>query len=250
MKVVEDKKAISQHSRQSHSVEATKFSLTSLLTSSATGTSYTSAPISSPSEMTSASLTDTSQSLHRNSQDFKSPLSNTLLPNHRKALSSNFNGHNVEKSLHSKCEGNHEQFVKSSTDKSLSTDTKSESRTNTVDSSDTTSSDMHDGNDDSTTSLNSNPNTEVSQARPTSDSSSAPTSRTKAVGLMDLLTTAVEDKDSAVVVDTSEDKWMSPPPVKEVKVASIKITCVIWSCITVLYYVGTLYQKISKKTTS
>ena len=230
--MIEEEKATLQHNEQSHSTEATKFSLTSLLTSTSSGTSHILAPLSSSSKISTASLTDTNQSLHQNSQDIKSPLTTNTFLTHRKALSSNFNGHNIEKSV-LKCENNLEQFVKSKTDASLSTDTKSESRTNPLHTSDTGSSDVGNSNDESTTSLNLStvkPTTEVNRAEPISecdgvhapdtDDPSAPAPRTRTVGLMDLLTTAVEDKNSSMVLDTQEDKWMSPHAVKEVRVFS------------------------------
>ena len=233
--MIGEEKATLPHDGQSHSTEATKFSLTSLLTSSGCGTSHTTMPISSSSETTTASLTDTNQSLQRNSRDFNPPLTTNTLLTHRKALSSNFNGHNIEESLHLKCENNHEKLMKSSIDTKLSADAKSESRTNLLPTSDSSSSDIGDGNDSSTTlDLSAvKPNAEVSKAEPTSecagahgahapdtDNSSASTSKTRTVGLMDLLTTAVEDKNSSVVLDTHEDKWMFPHAVKEVRVSS------------------------------
>ena len=249
-----EEKASLPHDGQSHSTEATKFSLTSLLTSSGSGTSHMTTPISSSSEITTASLTDTNQSLHRNS---KPPLTTNTLLTHRKALSSNFNGHSIEKSLHLKCENNHDKLMKSSTDTNLSADTRSDSRTNSLHDSDTSSSDIGDGND-STTALNLSavkPNAEVSEAGPTSecdgahapdsDDSSASTSKTRTVGLMDLLTTAVEDKNSSVVLDTHEDKWMFPHAMKEVRVSSNHAELQYCLC-----YAGTLHKKISKETTS
>lgn len=243
--MIGEEKASLQCDGRTHSTEAMKFSLTSLLTSTGCGTSCAILPLSSSSETTTSSVTDANQSLHQNSQDFRPSLTTNTLLTHRKALSSNINGHHVEKSLRL----NHE-VTKSSTDTDHSTDMISKSRTSSLCTSDASSS------DDSTTVLNSSAIKPVNKSEPISkddgahapDSNdfSAATSRTRMIGLKDLLTTAVEDKNSSLVLDTHMDKWMAPHAVKEVG-------SLIFSCsATVLYLCssGAPHKKNSKETTS
>ena len=245
--MIGEEKASLQCDGQTHSTEAMKFSLTSLLTSTGCGTSRAILPLSSSSETTTSSVTDANQSLHQNSQDFRLSLTTNTLLTHRKALGSNINGHHVEKSLRLK-ENSHE-VTKSITDTDHSTDMMSKSRTSSSCTSDANSS------DDSATALNSSAIKPVSKSEPTSkddgahapDSNdfSAATSRTRMIGLKDLLTTAVEDKNSSLVLDTHMDKWMVPHAVKEV--GSLVFSC----SATVLYLCssGAPYKN-SKETTS
>lgn len=219
--VIGEEKATLQHDGWTHSTEAT---LTSLLTtSSGCATSHVIAPVSSLSEINTASFADPNQSLHQNSQDFNPPPTTSVLLTHRKAISSSFNGHDTEKCLHQK-ENDHEHVMKSNTDTDLSAD---ESRTNSRHASDTNSSVSSDSATSSDLSTV-KPNVKVSEAElasewdsahaPDTDDPSASVSRTRTIGLKDLLTTAVEDKNSSVMLDTHEDKWMFPHAVKEVRV--------------------------------
>lgn len=234
-----------QHGEQSHSVDASKFSLASLLTSSSSGISCTTVPVSSLSEMTSTSLPDTNRSLHhqqglQDNQSSQSPLHDMLLPNHRKTVSPSFSEQNTsvqtDKPVHSDNSSN-EHIVKGSTKFSGAS---KESRTNSFGSSDDTSSNIHDDNHESTSNeklpcSSPNQNSEVGEVQPTSvhdtahtpfvDHPLVPTTRTKTGGLMDLLTTAVEDKDSPLLLDPSEDKWMAPPSLKEVRVLLFQFLC-------------------------
>ncbi len=239
-----EKETTLQHDGLSDSTEATKFSLASLLTSSDCGTSHTIAPLSSSSEITTALLTDAKQSLHQN---FKPPLTTTTLLTHKMALGSNFNGQNIETSLHLKDSNGQQAIIGTDTD--LSADTKSESRINiSLHTSDSSSS----GTGITSSAVKSN--FEVSKAEPTSEcdsacapdtDSSASTSITRTVGLMDLLTTAVEDRNSSVVSDTLEDKWIAPH-VKEVRVSPLLYRATT-PCLS---YADTVCKKISKATTS
>ena len=238
-----EEKASLQHIEQSHSTEAPKLSLTSLLTSSDCGTSHAITPLSSSTEITTAVLTDPNQYLHQN---FKPPLTTGTLLTQRRAHGCNFNGHNIEKSMHLK-ESDHQQAT-SDIDTNLSADIKSESRTNILlHTCDTSSSGI--------TSLDISavkPHSEVSKAEPTSEcdnvhapdtDSSASASQTRTVGLMDLLTAAVEDSNSSVV---SEDKWISPHVIKEVRVSILSYRATIL-CSS---YAVAVCKKISKETTS
>lgn len=234
-----------QHIELSHSTEAPKLSLTSLLTSSDCGTSHMITSLPPSTEITTAILTDPNQSLHQN---FKSPQTTSTLLTHRRALGSNFNGHNIEKSMRLN-ESDHQQAT-SDINTNLSADIESESRTNIL---------LHtcDTNSSSSdiTSLDISavkPPSEVSKAGPASEwdnvhapdtDSSASTSRTRTVGLMDLLTTAVEDNNSSVV---SEDKWISPHVIKEVRVSILSYRATILC----LSYADAVCKKISKETTS
>jgi hypothetical protein len=164
------------------------------------------------------------------------------------ALGSSFNGQSIEKSLHLKDNNGQQAIIGADTD--LSADTKSESRINiSFHTSDTSSS----GTGITSSAVKSN--FEVSKAEPTSEcdsarapdtDSSASTSITRTVGLMDLLTTAVEDKNSSVVSDTLEDKWIAPHVVKEVRVSPL-----LYRATTLcLSYADAVCKKISKATTS
>lgn len=219
-----------QRDGQGDSVEATKFSLASLLTSRGSDTSQTAVPISSSSEVTPASLTDTSQSLHQCSDDSQATLTSTsTLSSPRKAPGSNFSENGIDKWQLFKRESSYKQIMKSRTDTTLSSDKTNDLRTSPVHISNAIGSDTHESSDHSATTMDSStvkPVTEVSQPEPTAkcdgtcisdiNGSSASKSRSKTGGLMDLLTTAVDDKDSTVVLDSHEDEWMSPQTMNDV----------------------------------
>lgn len=225
-----------QHSEQTHSVKADKFSLASLLTSSSSDISYTHPSLSTASKVTATALSDPHQSLNCQPESVSPPpLHKTLLPNYTKAHSPIFNGQSVtaahlEKGLHLDCKNDCEMSVKSITESTLSEGTSNESRTSSVATADDTSLRTSDGQDYSSShktlsdiAMNKLDAAQItcSSVRATANTLSANDStvsstRTKAGGLVDLLTTAVEDKDSTLLMDSSEDKWMSPQSLKEV----------------------------------
>ena len=213
-----------QHKDQSHSAIATKFSLASLLSSSS---SDPTAPVSIAS---SISLPNTTQSVYdEHDVPVSQPPHNALLlPNPAQAHRLNYNGLSVstEKSLNP---GNCEQLT-------TETWTTANSSEDTIFSQDGTNSKAPacENNSASSITLSSNQktNTGINQTVHTFVSASAATpcggdddssSRTKAGGLVDLLTTAVEDKDSTLLLGSIEDKWMSQS-LKEVSDPSLTLT--------------------------
>ena len=192
-----------QEHEQSHPLKTAKFCLASLLTSSCSDTSYSNTSISTAHEITKASLPDTHQSSHN--QDTlifppAPPLHNTsLLTNQMKAHISKFSS--TEKSLHPECKISHQQFTKANISDNESGKNCERSFGSKILSS----------KGDSEHSVNDS----TEACTPSADNLST---RTKTVGLMDLLTTAVEDKDSSLIMDSSEDKWISPQSLKEVHV--------------------------------
>ena len=220
-----------QEHEQSHPLKAAKFSLASLLTSSSSDTTYANASISSASDISRTSLSDTHQSLHYQDTPISPPPSSLhdtlLLTNHTKAHTSNLL--QIEKSLHSETTEHHQQFVDTIIKTNISDITDNETgRICECSFDDAGSKLLHNKGDSTSSEISVNDSTKVGTSQtlctsvagaassPSANDSSVPSTRTKTVGLVDLLTTAVEDKDPSLLMDSSEDKWMSPQPLKEV----------------------------------
>ena len=179
--------------------------------------------------MTSNSLPSTSPTL--DGERHPSPPHDTLpLTNHTKAKNSD-----ITVSLEKPLRSDDKQTL---AEASPSMETSSESRTNSVCSADdsnlkTSGSENESSSSGGLTDAPTSEKTEKVKGVNTADCEAADTppptvSRTKTTGgLMDLLTTAVVDKDSTLLMDSSEDEWMSPQPLKEVSACTSNWTMLI-----------------------
>lgn len=221
-KAADNQNTAVEHHEQSDSVTATKFCLASLLTSSNRDSTYVTAPVSLVSSISAPTST---QSVHDQHDPLDSqPPHDKLLSNHARSCSSDFNGQRItsvsmEKSLNSYCKINRQLFVKAETRTTPNLSEDSSIGTNSIcSSSDDINSKKLDCEDSTSSSKTKNAHSSLHvDATPIcEDDSSSSASKTTTIGLVDLLTTAFEDKDSTPIVDSSEDKWISPQSLKEV----------------------------------
>lgn len=222
-KAIDNQNTNAEHVEQSDSATATNCCLASLLTSSSGDNTRVAAPVSL---MSSTSVPTSTQSMcdQRDPLTYQ-PLHDTALSNHKRGHGNNFNGQSitsppVEKCLSSDSESNHQLFIKRETPTNLKLSEDSSIRTKPMCSFDDTNSKELDSKYNTSSGKTQTAYTCTSvhmAATPICvDESPSSASKTTTIGLVDLLTTAVEDKDSSLIVDSSEDEWMSRQSVKEV----------------------------------
>ena len=239
-KTIDNQNINVEHVEQSDSATATNLCLASLLTSSSGDKTCVAAPVTLVS---STSVLTSTQSMC----DQRDPL--TYQPPHDTTLSNHTRGHGndisglsissppVEKSLNLDYKNNHQLFVKRETTTTLNLSGDSSIRTEPICCSDGTNSKELDCEYTTTSSITQTAYTSVHMATtPTCvDDSPSSTTKTTTIGLVDLLTTAVEDKESTFAVDSSEDEWMSRQSVKEVNCFSGFVECLVcYVCVIAL----------------
>ena len=205
---------------QSDSATKSNLCLASLLTSSSGDITYVAAPVSLASS-TSVSTSTQSKSDQLDPLNCQPP-HDTSLSNRVRGHGNDFNGKSItspprEKFSKSDYKNNYQFFVKRETTTVPNLSEDFSIRTKPICSSDdTTSKELDKFSTTSSKMQTAHTSVHMAATPICVDDSPSSATRTTTIGLVDLLTTAVEDKGSTLTVDSSEDEWMSRQSAKEV----------------------------------